>query len=171
MKKSYALPALVAICSLLAACSPSTPTPPTPEDAMPPAAEDAMMEGTEETTETMETDTAPAEQPAAMEGETPAAEEMAASDVRVIDMTMTDWAFSQKELRLKKGEQVRVRLTNVKGDHSFTAADLGIDVVVEEGTTKEFVIPTETTGTFGFRCAIPCGPGHRDMTGQIIIEE
>ncbi len=89
---------------------------------------------------------------------------------RVIAMTVTDWEFSQKEIRLKKGEKVTVRLTGVEGDHSFMANDLGLNVAVEPGETKDFTIPTDTTGTFGFRCGIPCGPGHRDMTGQIIIE-
>ncbi len=84
-------------------------------------------------------------------------------------MTSTDWTFSPLTIQAKKGEKVVVRLTNVNGIHSFGAMELGLNVRINPGETKDIVIPTDKAGTFEFRCLVPCGPGHKDMKGTIVI--
>jgi cytochrome c oxidase subunit 2 len=91
------------------------------------------------------------------------------SDARIIDMTVTDWSFAPNAITVKKGQKVTIRLKGIEGEHSFAIPELNINVAIEEGQTKDIVIPTDNTGTFTFRCMIPCGPGHKDMTGQLII--
>lgn len=86
-------------------------------------------------------------------------------------MTVEGWKFTPNVVTVKRGEQVTIRLTNIKGNHSFFSPELGIDVTVPEGETKDIVIPTSIAGTFEFHCGIPCGPGHPDMTGQVIIQD
>ncbi|MDB4978093.1 MAG: cytochrome c oxidase subunit [Candidatus Peribacteria bacterium] len=94
-----------------------------------------------------------------------------ATDTRVIDMTVTDWAFSPTAITVKKGEKVVVRLTGIEGDHSMFSQDLGINTPVNAGETVDITIPTDKAGTFAFKCGIPCGPGHKTMVGQIIVTE
>ena len=84
-------------------------------------------------------------------------------------MTSTDWSFSPLTINAKKGEKIVVRLTNNQGIHSFGAMELGLNVRINPGETKDIVIPTDKTGTFEFRCMVPCGPGHKDMKGTIVI--
>lgn len=91
------------------------------------------------------------------------------SATRIIEMTVEDWKFSQSVINVKQGENVIIRLTNKTGTHSFTSSDLGINVAIDAGETKDIPLPTNTSGTFAFRCAIPCGPGHMDMKGSIVI--
>lgn len=91
--------------------------------------------------------------------------------IHVITMTVTDFAFSPSTIRVKKGENVVLRLTAVNGTHGFGATELGLNVRIEPGETQDIVIPTGTAGTFAFKCSVPCGSGHREMTGTIIIEE
>jgi cytochrome c oxidase subunit 2 len=57
----------------------------------------------------------------------------------------------------------------MEGKHSLVIADLGVNVEVEPGETKDIEIPTEKAGTFEFRCRIPCGPGHKDMKGTLVV--
>jgi len=85
-------------------------------------------------------------------------------------MTVDNFVFTPDVIRAKKGEKVTIQLTDIAGVHSFVASDLGIDVAVQPGETKTFEIPTAQVGTFEFHCGIPCGEGHRDMVGQIIVE-
>ena len=92
------------------------------------------------------------------------------TNARVIEMTSTDWSFSPSTITAKKGEVIVVRLTNNQGIHSFGSKELGFNVSINPGETKDIVIPTDKEGTFSFRCLIPCGPGHRDMVGTIVIE-
>lgn len=91
------------------------------------------------------------------------------SETRVIAVTSTDWEFNPLTINAKKGEKVIVRLTNNQGIHSFGAMELGLNVRINPGETKDIVIPTDKAGSFEFRCMVPCGPGHRDMKGTIVI--
>ncbi len=91
------------------------------------------------------------------------------SDARIIEVSAKDWEFSPNAITASVGEKVVIRVTGVEGEHSFAIADLGINVPVAAGETKDIPLPTATPGTFEFRCRIPCGPGHKDMTGTIVI--
>lgn len=91
------------------------------------------------------------------------------ADARIITMTSKNWEFSPTTITAKKGEKVVVRLTNVDGIHSFGAMELGLNVRINPGETVDITIPTDKTGTFEFRCLVPCGPGHKDMKGAIVI--
>lgn len=93
----------------------------------------------------------------------------AEADVRIIEMTVDDWMFTPAAISAAKDEKVIVRLTGVAGIHSFAVAELGINVRVEPGQTVDVEIPTGTAGTFAFRCRVPCGPGHQDMAGSLVI--
>ena len=90
---------------------------------------------------------------------------------RVISMTVENFTFSPNTISAKKGEKVTIRLTGVSGKHGFAVPDLGINTVVSEGQTVDVELPTDKSGRFNFLCSIPCGSGHRDMTGTITITE
>lgn len=101
--------------------------------------------------------------------QTSSSDTAADADARVITMSVTDFNFAPNAITAKKGEKVVVRLTDIDGIHSFGAMDLGLNVRIGPGETKDIVIPTDKTGTFSFRCLVPCGPGHKDMVGTITI--
>ena len=91
--------------------------------------------------------------------------------VRVIEVIAENWAFTPATITVKKGERVQISLKGVTGLHGYSVPDLGINQVVEAGQTVTFDLPTDKPGVYNVRCSVPCGEGHRDMTGQIIIEE
>lgn len=107
--------------------------------------------------------------PASSAGATSSVTTTTEGDTRVISMTSTDWAFNPLTINAKKGEKIVVRLTNNQGIHSFGAMELGLNVRINPGETKDIVIPTDKAGSFEFRCMVPCGPGHKDMKGTIVI--
>ncbi len=90
---------------------------------------------------------------------------------RVIPITANNFTFSPAAISVKKGEKITLRLTGKEGNHGFAVADLGINTPVSEGKTVDVDLPTDKAGTFSFRCSVPCGSGHRDMTGTITITE
>lgn len=93
-----------------------------------------------------------------------------AADVRVVDITATDWSFTPSAVTVKQGEKVQLRLNGDEGIHSLLVTDLGINVRIEPDATVMVDVPTDETGTFNGRCGVPCGPGHRDMSLTIIVE-
>lgn len=91
------------------------------------------------------------------------------SDARIIEMSVDEWSFAPATITAAKGEKIIVRLKGEEGAHSFAIPDLNINIPIAPGETKDVEIPTGTSGTFAYRCLIPCGPGHRDMVGQLIV--
>lgn len=90
---------------------------------------------------------------------------------RVIRVTSENWKFTPNVIRAKKGENITLSLQGLSGLHGFSVPDLGINVPVMQGKTVTVTLPTNKSGTFGLRCSIPCGQGHLDMRGTIVIEE
>lgn len=107
--------------------------------------------------------------PAASQTPPPPQEEQAATQGRVIPITAELWKFTPNVIQAQQGESATLQITGVSGTHSFSAPDLGISATVLQGQTVNVVIPTDKAGTFDFRCSIPCGVGHQDMKGQIVI--
>lgn len=92
------------------------------------------------------------------------------SEVQTVSMTAEIAVFTPNVVRLKQGLKAQIKLTALNGNHSFVASDLALNVPIQADETKTFDVPTDKAGTFEFHCGVPCGPGHSDMTGQIIVE-
>lgn len=66
--------------------------------------------------------------------------------------------FSLKEMSVKKGDKVRVKVTNTKGTHDFTIDEYGIKKMtpLNEEVVVEFT--ADKAGEFAYYCSVP---GHR----------
>lgn len=77
--------------------------------------------------------------------------------------------FSLKEIRVKKGDLVRIHATNTKGMHDFAIDEFGIkkELLLNEEVTFEFT--ADKAGEFVFYCS---KPGHKTkgQWGTIIVE-
>jgi len=100
----------------------------------------------------------------------PAAEEDV-SEARIIEVTARNWDFIPDVITAKKGERVTIKLIGESGTHGFSVGQLGINESISPGETKTIELPTDEAGTFNLRCSIPCGFGHGDMTGKVVITE
>lgn len=67
--------------------------------------------------------------------------------------------FSLKEMKVKKGDTVRVKVTNTAGMHDFVIDELKVakDLPLNEEVVIEFV--ADKAGEFVYYCSIP---GHRE---------
>ncbi len=77
--------------------------------------------------------------------------------------------YSLKEIRVKKGDTVRIKSTNTKGMHDLTIDEFGVkkELPLNEEVTIEFV--ADKTGEFVYYCS---KPGHRakGQWGKLIVE-
>jgi len=66
--------------------------------------------------------------------------------------------FSLKEIKVNKGDIVRIKITNIKGNHNFVIDEYGINEITP--LDKEVVIEftANKVGEFIYYCSIP---GHR----------
>jgi heme/copper-type cytochrome/quinol oxidase subunit 2 len=90
--------------------------------------------------------------------------------VHTVNVEGTNWAFTPSVIRLKRGERSVLHVTSTEGTHGFAVPDFGINQTVLLGNSADIAIPTDVAGTYTFKCSVPCGGGHREMTGQIVIE-
>jgi heme/copper-type cytochrome/quinol oxidase subunit 2 len=91
------------------------------------------------------------------------------SAVVAVSMTAKDFAFVPSVINAKVGDTVKVTLTGADAKHSFVLPTFHVNTVVNPGQTKTFSFKVTKKGTFTFRCGVPCGVGHKDMTGTVIV--
>lgn len=90
---------------------------------------------------------------------------------RVVRVLSDNWSFTPALITAKQGEKVTLEIVGVNGVHGFAVPGLGLNAPVAPGETTSVILSTDTVGSFDFFCSIPCGAGHRDMVGKIVVEE
>jgi cytochrome c oxidase subunit II len=87
-----------------------------------------------------------------------------------IAMTAKNWEFEPNVIRVKKGDIVRISVTSEDVAHGVGIEGYTQFVKLEAGETAVLEFTADKAGTFRFYCNVPCGQGHREMTGQLIVE-
>lgn len=78
----------------------------------------------------------------------------------------SNFEFDVKEIKVNKGDTVKITLVNEKGNHALKFN--GYNKEVQGGKTISFV--ANKTGEFDYKCSIMCGAGHNDMMGKLIVQ-
>lgn len=87
-------------------------------------------------------------------------------EVKEFTIDATNFEFDIKEMKVNKGDTVKVTLKNSEGFHAVKFA--GYNKEVEGDKTITFV--ADKTGEFEYSCSIFCGVGHDDMLGKLIVQ-
>ncbi len=74
------------------------------------------------------------------------------------------FGYSPDIINVKQGEVVKISINNTDTPHGIRIPDLEIS----GENSIEFI--AETPGEYTWYCYIPCGDGHKEMQGKIIIE-
>lgn len=97
----------------------------------------------------------------------------------VIDVAADMAGFDKKEIRIKEGEEVTIRLesldnqyhTDGGGQHQWAVDELGVDIIAQPLSTNYATFIPETPGTYTFYCDICCGGrANPTMQGTLIVE-
>ncbi len=97
----------------------------------------------------------------------------------VIDIQATMSGFDQKEIHVKVGQPVTVRLTSLDnehhtdggGKHQWAVDELGLDVVAQPESSNYVTFTPDKPGTYTFYCDICCGgKANPTMNGQLIVD-
>ncbi len=94
----------------------------------------------------------------------------AAATVKEFTITAKNWEFSPSAITVNKGDKVRLKITSTDGIHSFVLADFNVSSKLEVDNTQVIEFTADKAGSFKFRCGIPCGSGHMDMNGTLIVK-
>ncbi len=97
----------------------------------------------------------------------------------VIDVAADMSGFNMKEIRVKAGEPVTVRLTSLDnshhtdggGKHQWAVDELGVSIVAPPEGTNFATFTPDRPGQYTFYCDICCGGrANPTMQGKLIVE-
>lgn len=97
------------------------------------------------------------------------AEEAAAPDI-VIELSGTNFAFSEKEIRVKEGQTVKVVFTSAQGFHDWVVNEFNAATEkVRDGGVTEVTFVADKKGEYEYYCSVGA---HRQMgmVGKLIVE-
>lgn len=89
---------------------------------------------------------------------------------REITMTAKKYEFSPSEIRVQRGENVKLSITALDRKHGFKIEALDIDRELPKGETVTIEFLADRAGTFPIACSKFCGLGHGKMKSQLIVE-
>ncbi len=105
----------------------------------------------------------------------------------VIEMTAENFKFTPREIRVKAGAHVTIKLTSLDDKHGIAfkvvpegqpeGSPPGLrfdtpkpDWPLQRGKEKVIQFVAERPGTYEFSCSVFCGMGHNGMLGRVIVE-
>jgi len=91
-----------------------------------------------------------------------------------IDMKVLkdQWLFKPDEIRVDPGDKVRLNIYNEDTyDHGFAIDVVGVNRRLPSKITTVIEFNASLGGKFNFYCSIPCGDGHYEQRGAIIVGE
>lgn len=97
----------------------------------------------------------------------------------VIDLEADMSGFNQKEIHVKVGQAVTIRLTSLDnshhtdggGKHQWAVEELGLDVIAQPESSNYVTFTPDKPGTYTFYCDICCGGrANPTMNGQLVVE-
>ena len=97
----------------------------------------------------------------------------------VIDVEASMSGFDKKEIHVKVGQPVTIRLTSIDnshhtdggGKHQWAVDELGVDVIAQPESSNTVTFTPAKAGTYTFYCDICCGgKANPTMNGQIVVE-
>ena len=89
---------------------------------------------------------------------------------RVIEMTATNWQFEPREVRVKAGERVILKVVSTDVAHGIQIPEFGVNEYLRPNAEVEIELQPDLPGEYEFLCSVECGRGHNSMRGVLIVE-
>jgi cytochrome c oxidase subunit II len=91
-------------------------------------------------------------------------------ETKTFDIEAKDFEFIPNIITVNQGDTVILNLKSTDVTHGFYLKDFNIDKKLEPNQTVQVKFVADKKGTFTFRCNVPCGEGHMEMTGTFIVQ-
>lgn len=93
-------------------------------------------------------------------------------EVKELVITGSNFKWDVVGPTIKKGDTVKLTVKVAEGGHGFALPGFNIRSK-ELGEGKEQVIEfvADKSGSFEYSCNVPCGSGHREMRGTLVVED
>ena len=89
---------------------------------------------------------------------------------KTFDIEAKQFEFIPKTITVNQGDFVTLNLKSTDVTHGFFLSEFNINKQLDPNQTVQVKFVADKKGTFTFRCNVPCGSGHMDMTGTFIVK-
>ena len=97
--------------------------------------------------------------------------EVTDGEVKEFNVMAKSWEFDPSTITVNKGDTVRLSVESIDVRHGIAIPEFRINEVLEPGSKVEIEFVADKAGTFDFSCSVPCGSGHRQMKGTLVVNE
>ncbi len=91
-------------------------------------------------------------------------------EVKEFSIIAKNWEFEPSEIKVKKGDKVKLTIKSIDVEHGFSIPDFNVSKKLIPDETEVIEFTADKTGTFTFFCNVWCGAGHSTMSGKLIVE-
>jgi cytochrome c oxidase subunit 2 len=88
----------------------------------------------------------------------------------VVEISAKRFEFNPKEVHLRAGQPVTIRLIGTDHAHGLLVQPLGVDLDASPDKPAEITITPKDPGTYAAICDHYCGMGHGNMRMTFIVE-
>lgn len=82
------------------------------------------------------------------------------------------WQFDPAVLEVKKCDKITLNIYNEDSyDHGFAVDVFGVNQRLSPHTTTTVTFTASQPGEHVFYCSVPCGEGHFEQKGKIVVSE
>jgi cytochrome c oxidase subunit 2 len=89
---------------------------------------------------------------------------------QVVEVSAKRFEFTPKEIHLRAGQPVTIRLSATDRPHGLLINALGVDLDADVDHPDSVTITPEKPGTYPAICDHYCGSGHGNMKMTIVVE-
>jgi len=94
----------------------------------------------------------------------------AAGQVKEFTMTAKQFEFVPGKITVNTGDTVILHITSTDVTHGIAIPQFGVNQRLPVGEEKTVKFVADKKGTYNFYCSVYCGPGHRSMIGELVVQ-
>ena len=102
--------------------------------------------------------------------ETPEEAESAAGKTKEFTVRAFQFGYDPDTIEVDLGDEVIIHAYTDDVPHGFRILEFKVDLAITGKTPVTTKFTATKRGTFTFSCSIPCGSGHRAMSGTLIVK-
>ncbi|MAF35360.1 hypothetical protein CMO91_05970 [Candidatus Woesearchaeota archaeon] len=90
--------------------------------------------------------------------------------LKTFEIEAFQFGYEPSTIEVNQGDRVQITAWSRDVPHGLRIREFGLNMELRDKTpvTAEFVASKK--GEYSYRCSIPCGHGHRDMEGTLIVK-
>ncbi|MBI2671197.1 cupredoxin domain-containing protein [Candidatus Woesearchaeota archaeon] len=90
-------------------------------------------------------------------------------ETKVFNIEAKRWQYTPDTITVNEGDSVILKMHSIDVTHGFGLAGYNINKVINPGETVTVEFVADQKGTFNFVCTVPCGEGHSNMKGKVVV--